>query len=48
MDENGNTKDDVKVPEGEVGDRIRRMFHDEEKDCSEYHPSVLARWLLAR
>lgn len=35
MDENGNTKDDVKVPEGEVGDRIRRMFHDEEKDCSE-------------
>lgn len=35
MDEAGNTKDDVKVPEGEVGDRIRRMFHDEEKDCSE-------------
>ncbi|OJZ92715.1 hypothetical protein ASPFODRAFT_40157 [Aspergillus luchuensis CBS 106.47] len=34
MDENGNTKDDVKVPEGEVGDRIRRMFHDEEKDCN--------------
>ncbi|OJI87141.1 Eukaryotic translation initiation factor eIF-5A [Aspergillus vadensis CBS 113365] len=34
MDEAGNTKDDVKVPEGEVGDRIRRMFHDEEKDCN--------------
>ena len=35
MTTEGVSKDDVKVPEGEVGDRIRRMFHDEEKDCSE-------------
>lgn len=34
MDENGDTKDDVKAPEGELGDRINRMFRDEEKDLS--------------
>lgn len=34
MDDNGNTKDDVKVPDTEIGDKITRMFRDEEKDCS--------------
>jgi translation initiation factor 5A len=34
MDDNGDTKDDVKVPEGEVGERINKMFKEEEKDCS--------------
>ncbi|KAL4951472.1 translation protein SH3-like domain-containing protein [Aspergillus filifer] len=34
MDDNGNTKDDVKVPEGEVGDRINKMFTEEGKDCN--------------
>ncbi|KAL4911311.1 hypothetical protein BDW74DRAFT_142754 [Aspergillus multicolor] len=34
MDDNGDTKDDVKVPEGEVGDRINKMFTDEGKDCN--------------
>ncbi|KAL4929449.1 Eukaryotic translation initiation factor eIF-5A [Aspergillus undulatus] len=34
MDDNGGTKDDVKVPEGEVGDRINKMFTDEGKDCN--------------
>lgn len=34
MDEAGNTKDDVKLPEDDVGDRISKMFRDEEKDCS--------------
>ncbi|KAL4765757.1 Eukaryotic translation initiation factor eIF-5A [Aspergillus foveolatus] len=34
MDDNGDTKDDVKVPEGEVGDRINKMFKEEEKDCN--------------
>ncbi|KPI43686.1 Eukaryotic translation initiation factor 5A [Cyphellophora attinorum] len=28
MDDNGNTKEDVKVPEGEVGDKIRKMIDD--------------------
>ncbi|KAL2826787.1 eukaryotic translation initiation factor eIF-5A [Aspergillus cavernicola] len=34
MDDNGSTKDDVKVPDGEVGERILKMFRDEEKDCN--------------
>lgn len=34
MDDNGNTKDDVKLPEGEVGERITKMFKEEEKDVN--------------
>ncbi|KAA8648558.1 Eukaryotic translation initiation factor eIF-5A [Aspergillus tanneri] len=34
MDENGNTKDDVKVPDGETGEKIIRMYREEEKDCN--------------
>ncbi|KAL5359700.1 translation protein SH3-like domain-containing protein [Aspergillus floccosus] len=34
MDDNGNTKDDVKVPDNEVGEKIIRMFREEEKDCN--------------
>ncbi|PYH79918.1 translation initiation factor eIF-5A [Aspergillus uvarum CBS 121591] len=34
MDEEGGTKDDVKLPEGEVGEKIERMFKEEEKDCN--------------
>jgi translation initiation factor 5A len=34
MDEGGNTKDDVKVPDGDVGDRINKLFTDEGKDVS--------------
>ncbi|PLN84479.1 eukaryotic translation initiation factor eIF-5A [Aspergillus taichungensis] len=34
MDEAGNTKDDVKLPEDDVGERIAKMFREEEKDCN--------------
>ena len=34
MSDDGSTKDDVKVPDGEVGDKIRKMFTDEGKDTS--------------
>lgn len=34
MADDGDTKDDVKVPEGEVGDKITRLFKEEEKDTS--------------
>lgn len=33
MTDNGDTKDDVKVPENDVGDKINQMF-SEDKDCS--------------
>lgn len=35
MSDDGSTKDDVKVPDGEVGDKIEKLFRTEEKDTSE-------------
>jgi len=34
MADDGETKDDVKVPDGEVGDKIEKLFKTEEKDTS--------------
>ena len=34
MKDSGETKDDVKLPEGELGDKIKRLF-EEGKDPSE-------------
>lgn len=35
MTDDGDTKDDVKVPDGEIGEKIRKLFTEEEKDTSE-------------
>ena len=35
MADDGETKDDVKGPEGEVGEKIEKLFTTEEKDTSE-------------
>lgn len=34
MKDDGDTKDDVKLPEGELGGRIEKLFREEEKDLS--------------
>jgi len=34
MSEGGDTKDDVKMPEGEVGDKIQKLFKEDEKDTN--------------
>lgn len=34
MSDDGTTKDDVKIPEGEVGEKIEKLFRTEEKDTS--------------
>ena len=34
MLDTGDTKDDVKVPDGEVGDKVTKLFREEEKDTS--------------
>ena len=34
MADDGETKDDVKVPDGEVGEKIEKLFKTEEKDTS--------------
>lgn len=36
MADNGDTKDDVKVPEGEVGEKIDKLFRVDEKDTSKF------------
>lgn len=36
MLDDGTIKDDVKVPEGEVGEKIEKLFRTEEKDTSKY------------
>ena len=34
MSDDGATKDDVKSPDGEVGEKIEKLFRTEEKDTS--------------
>jgi translation initiation factor 5A len=34
MSDDGSTKDDVKMPEGEVGEKIEKLYRTDEKDCS--------------
>ncbi len=38
MSDDGETKDDVKVPDGEVGEKIEKLFTTEEKDTSMLAP----------
>ncbi len=40
MADDGETKDDVKVPDGEIGEKIEKLFRTEEKDTSK--PNVLS------
>jgi len=34
MGEDGSTKDDVKMPDGETGDKINKLFREDEKDTN--------------
>ena len=34
MTDSGETKEDVKVPDGEVGDKINKLFSEESKETS--------------
>lgn len=36
MSDDGSTKDDVKLPEGDVGDKIKKLFVEESKDTSKH------------
>jgi len=38
MSDDGTTKDDVKVPDGEPGDKITKLFTEEGKDTSKFVP----------
>ena len=43
MSDDGSTKDDVKVPDGDVGEKIEKLFRTDEKDTSksDYSPNAL-------
>ena len=47
MADDGETKDDVKVPDGEIGDKIEKLFTVDEKDTSRLYPSFSVVKLLA-
>ncbi|KAG7102822.1 Eukaryotic translation initiation factor 5A like protein [Verticillium longisporum] len=34
MADDGDMKDDVRIPDGEIGDKIRKLFQEEEKDTN--------------
>jgi translation initiation factor 5A len=40
MSDDGETKDDVKVPDGEVGEKIDKLFTTDEKDTSKLATST--------
>ena len=40
MSDDGSTKDDVKVPDGDVGDKITKLFTDDGKDTSEFTHNI--------
>jgi hypothetical protein len=40
MNDDGDTKDDVKMPDGEVGEKITKLFTTEEKDTSMISPNA--------
>lgn len=42
MSDDGDTKDDVKIPDGEVGDKITKLFKTDEKDTSKLYPPPVA------
>jgi translation initiation factor 5A len=46
MADDGETKDDVKVPDGEVGEKIDKLFTQEEKDTSK--PATKDLYLYSR
>lgn len=43
MSEDGAMKDDVKIPEGDVGEKIEKLFKQEEKDLSTFTPRLFSR-----
>lgn len=36
MNDDGDTKDDVRMPDGEIGEKINKLFRVDEKDTSKF------------
>lgn len=46
MSDDGTTKDDVKLPDGEVGDKVTKLFTEDGKDTSKLYTRASAGCLL--
>jgi translation initiation factor 5A len=44
MSDDGDTKDDVRMPDGEIGEKINKLFKVEEKDTSKNHENSTISW----
>lgn len=51
MNDDGDTKDDVRMPDGEIGEKINKLFKVDEKDTSKSpfyplfkRPRVVRKW----
>lgn len=42
MSDDGTLKDDVKLPDGEVGEKIEKLFRTDEKETSMFFPVSLS------
>ena len=42
MNDDGDTKDDVRMPDGEIGDKITKLFKTDEKDTSKSQSQALS------
>lgn len=43
MNDDGDTKDDVRMPDGEIGEKINKLFKIDEKDTSKPAPTPRTR-----
>ncbi len=48
MSDDGDTKDDVKMPDGEIGEKITKLFKVDEKDTSKLPAYLPATWRIWR
>jgi Eukaryotic elongation factor 5A hypusine, DNA-binding OB fold len=42
MSDDGSTKEDVKLPDSEVGEKVKKLFQEDGKDTSMFQPYVFS------
>jgi hypothetical protein len=47
MSDDGSTKEDVKLPDNEVGEKVKKLFQEDGKDTSTFKPCVDSLFILA-
>jgi hypothetical protein len=47
MSDDGSTKEDVKLPDNEVGEKVKKLFQEDGKDTSMFQPHVISLFIPA-